>query len=340
MPQTRLPDTFLRLDASSYHRPQFFQDEKNLAQSLGMKYQLIHFSKMDSLKKQEELQHLTNTAQSFCLVTNTHTPIVKLPKDLLEKTHILLHPNSGYDNFPMDWVQKQKFPIVLGNEIRSQAVAHYTINELLQHENRIPSQKSWDKSRNWGRTLLDEKEILLIGMGTIGHLIQQVLTPLTSRLSLFDPFKGHGKFSDFSSLLKKADIILFACSLNESSQHLLSEENIDLLKEDVLIINGARGPLISESSLIDFLTDHPKAYAVLDVFEEEPFQNQFEKLNNIKTTSHIAGVSKNLDQRILNFEKKYLELLLEDRELPKDLLLQNRIISHATNTNKEKRILL
>ncbi len=270
-----------------------------MAQELGMSYHAIHFSK-NGLGALPEL----GRECKICLATNTHTPVDTLPKKILKQTELLLHANSGYDNFPPEWVREQKFPILLGNEIRAQAVTQYILTHLFAHFNKREHQAQWDKTRKWHRPLLDKQNILILGHGEIGKKLEASLSPLTKNIKIHDPFQA--RELDLSRKLPEADILLFACSLNESSRHLLNSENIKLLKSDILIINAARGPLIKEEALINFLKENRQAFAVLDVFEQEPFKEQFKDLSNIYTTSHIAGVSKDLDQRIVEFARKAL----------------------------------
>ena len=115
---------------------------------------------------------------------------------------------------------------------------------------------------------------------------------------------------------------------------MINREALNELPSDFLIINAARGPLIDEKVLIEKLKQNPHAYAVLDVFEEEPFSHQFEGLTNIHLTSHIAGVSSHLPDHMISFEEKVIRNFREDKDLQKsefretykELILSNRII--------------
>jgi len=290
-----------------------------MAHNLGMEYHAIHFSR----EGESSLPQLPTEAK-VCLVTNTHTPVEKIPSQILDQTIIMLHANSGYDNFPPKWAKAQDFPIILGNSIRAQAVTQYIVSELLSYSNQVDSHKKWDATRKWPRQLLDQKKVLIIGYGEIGHKLESTLLPLTQEITIYDPFQERN--FDLNSILGIFDIIIFSCSLNKSSHHLLNQNNIDLLKEDVLIINAARGRLIEEKPLISFLSKNPSAYAILDVFEKEPFTDQFNEIQNIKTTSHIAGVSKDLDQRIVKFAQTSLKKMKNNEELSPTL--QNRYVSY------------
>ena len=58
--------------------------------------------------------------------------------------------------------------------------------------------------------------------------------------------------------------------------------------------------------------------AYLDVFPEEPANlAEFDGVDNIQTTSHIAGVSSQLTEDVLSFEKQVLKDWLNQKEFSK-----------------------
>ena len=91
--------------------------------------------------------------------------------------------------------------------------------------------------------------------------------------------------------------------------------------KDVLLINPARGKHIHWPSMIEFLKNNKNATAYIDVFPEEPFPiEDYTNLNNLKMTSHIAGVFDELSNKIIEFEKK---VLLDYISLEKNVFEQN-----------------
>ena len=49
------------------------------------------------------------------LITNTHTNFDLLSHEQVENLKLVIHPNSGYDNFPIDFVKGLKAPIIIGS---------------------------------------------------------------------------------------------------------------------------------------------------------------------------------------------------------------------------------
>lgn len=260
------------------------------------------------------------------LITNTHTNFDLLSGEQVENLKLVIHPNSGYDNFPIDFVKGLKAPIIIGSTIRAEAVAQYILSALLTHYSDIPLQKKWDIERKWPRRLLSDLKITILGYGHIGKILHATLAPMVKELSIYDPFENLTQLNN-----KNSDVVILACGLNSKSRHIIDKNFLNSIKESALIINSARGELIKTSDLVNFLKANDEAFAVLDVFEKEPNNfSDFNDLSNIKLTSHIAGVYKNIDLHTIDFEttvvRDFLELTNFDfNNKYQKMILQNKL---------------
>lgn len=294
-----------RTNASSYQDSSFFQKEKEALEMIeGVKY----------IKSLNEI----NEKDPFILLTNTHTKPQNLAKVILDKTILVIHPNSGHDNFPVEFIQDSKFPIVIGNPIRSHAVVEYTLSTLFHHFTKIENHLHWDDERTWNRKLLRDQKVLIIGHGHIGKVLSRSLDSLCKEVSVYDPFEKinfpqEGFKSDFSlDMFDGVQLLIMAASLNETSKHIINNDVLKRVDSECIIINPARGELIKEDDLIHYLQKNPRAYAYLDVFEQEPFKPGYlHDLKNINKTSHIAGVYQDLNRDIVNFEYHIIKEFLQ-----------------------------
>ena len=252
--------------------------------------------------------------QDTILITNTHTDLAELPGALLKNTKLIIHPNSGYDHFAKDHEIWKNIPLVIGHTIRAQAVAEYSLAALFEGLLELPQQITWHKERTWNRTLLKGTSVWIFGYGHIGKIIADTLSTLGMDVTIVDPYKPdclqHWKDGNIS----KARVIISAMSLNRDTHHLFNEELFASLSGEVLFINGARGKLVDENALRGYLLSHPGSFAFLDVFEQEPFGEEWHGFPQVWKTSHIAGVEKDLDQKILNFEEAVLMDYLNSNE--------------------------
>ena len=317
-----------RTNASSYQSPTFFKQEKAKLEKIeGVKY----ISSLNEINKDDP----------FILITNTHTDTEMIPQVLLEKTLLIIHPNSGHDNFPIDFIQNSDFPVILGNPIRSHAVVEYNLGCIFNHFTKIENHLHWSESRTWNRKLLRDQKVLIMGNGHIGKVLYSSLTHLCKEVKIYDPyiennFSNPNHISEFSTdMFKDIQILICAQSLNDKNTKQIDLSCFKQLSSDCLIINSARGKLCNEDDLIHFLQKNPKAFAYLDVFEKEPFSPGYlHDLKNINKTSHIAGVYEKLNSDIIAFEyhiiKEFLTYMNADNKEQfnidyKDFLLSEKI---------------
>lgn len=313
--------TIFRINVSGYQKKNFTKREKSRLESLKQFTYIDHQSSSleDILNKKND---------EIILISNTDTPFAKYKHLNFSRVKLIIHPNSGYDNFPVRFVKNASFPIILGNPIRSHAVANYILSCIFKHYSTIPIHKTWDENRYWQRGLLKDKNVLIIGYGHIGKILEKALTPLVKKVHIYDPYKGKTNLP-----INSSDIVIPCANLNPSCYHMIDGAFLKKLPKNYLIINAARGDLIEQKALVKSLKENPRAFAFLDVFGEEPNSfEDFQSLKNIITTSHIAGVYKGLDNKILAFEKQVLtNFLTYNRNIDtfkniyNDLLLQNRI---------------
>lgn len=125
----------------------------------------------------------------------------------------------------------------------------------------------------------------MIGFGSIGQEVAKigislgmkvkVLTrkPQTEILSL-NFFDGQSvKFeitssNDMDAFLKEADFI--SINTPQTNKYIIDTPQFEKMKDGVYIVNTARGGVLNEVALIDFIESEKVAGAALDVFENEP----------------------------------------------------------------------
>ena len=97
----------------------------------------------------------------------------------------------------------------------------------------------------------------------------------------------------FDQLMAECDMITIHCPLTPETRGLLGADQFARMKPDVAIVNTARGPIINEAALIDFLQRQPQARAALDVFESEPLPESslLYRMPNVLLTPHSAYYS-------------------------------------------------
>ena len=100
-------------------------------------------------------------------------------------------------------------------------------------------------------------------------------------------------YTTLEKLLKQSDFISLHIPHTQETHHLINRERLMLMKKNVYLINCARGGVVDEKSLYEFLKDGKIAGAAIDVFEKEPPENnKLLALDNVVLTPHIGANTK------------------------------------------------
>lgn len=114
----------------------------------------------------------------------------------------------------------------------------------------------------------------VIGTGQIGRTVIKHLSAFGCRILAYDlyPDQECGKIAEYVSLdqlYAQSDIITLHTPATADNYHMLNAEAFAKMKEDVIIINTARGTLIDTESLICAIESGKIGHAALDVLEHE-----------------------------------------------------------------------
>ncbi|MCV4264292.1 hydroxyacid dehydrogenase [Pseudomonas capsici] len=134
----------------------------------------------------------------------------------------------------------------------------------------------WDKSSANGIEL-SGKTLGLVGLGSIGSILMDLVAPLQMKVKVYDPYlqqlpeRAHvTREEDFDRLLSESDIISLHCPLTESNHNLIGAAQFQRMRPGCILVNTARGELIDTQALVDALSERKIAGAGLDTFNPEP----------------------------------------------------------------------
>ncbi|WP_390193855.1 NAD(P)-dependent oxidoreductase [Halalkalicoccus salilacus] len=91
-------------------------------------------------------------------------------------------------------------------------------------------------------------------------------------------------------------------ALTDETRGTFNEAAFDTMRDHVLFVNTARGPIVETTALIDALKTVQVTGASLEVFETEPLlpDSPLHELDNVITTPHIAAMSEEYRERGIN----------------------------------------
>lgn len=114
----------------------------------------------------------------------------------------------------------------------------------------------------------------VIGTGQIGKTVIKHLSSFGCKLLAYDLYpneecKALAEYVSLEELYAESDIITLHTPANAESYHMLNQEAFAKMKDDVIIINTARGALIDTDALIEAIESGKVGHAALDVLEHE-----------------------------------------------------------------------
>lgn len=124
-----------------------------------------------------------------------------------------------------------------------------------------------------GRDLCD-CTVGVIGTGQIGRTVCKHLSRFGCRLLAYDLYpndavREYAEYVSLEELYAQSDIITLHTPATAENHHMLNAEAFAQMKDDVIIINTARGSLIDADALIDAVEQGRVGHAALDVLEDE-----------------------------------------------------------------------
>ncbi len=220
-----------------------------------------------------------------------------------EKLRIIGRAGVGVDNIDVE-VATQRGIIVVntpgGNTI---STAELTLGLLLSVARRIPQADRSVKEGKWERKKfvgieLRGKTIGVIGLGRIGYEVAKRAKAFEMNVIAYDPYISEEKAKEigvrlvsFEELIRTSDILTVHVPKTRETENLIDEEEFEMMKDGVIILNCARGGIINERALISALKNGKISAVGLDVYAVEPPDPDSElfKFENVVTTPHIGA---------------------------------------------------
>ncbi len=160
------------------------------------------------------------------------------------------------------------------------AIAEYVLGQVMSVLQPIGLQRELQRSKTWQQTPfreLSQTRWLIVGFGPIGQEVAKRVQAFGAKTSLIrrtpapTPLADKvGTMADLHAFLPEADIVVLACSLNDTTRGFASTDFFARVKPGAILVNIARGPLIDDAAMLASLDAGRLDTAILDVYHTEP----------------------------------------------------------------------
>lgn len=216
---------------------------------------------------------------------------------------------AGLDNIDLSFLEAHAIRVVHASEGNRDAVGEYTLGALLSLMRNIPKADKevrdavWLREENRGMELM-EKTVGIIGYGNMGQAFAKRLSGFSCQVVAFDKYRknysdAYAQEATLEMVLEKADILSLHLPLTQETTGMVDDAFLGRLQKPIILVNTARGELVTLKTLAQGIQSGVLRGAVLDVLENEKLTSLSEEQQcafqylasqqNILFTPHIAG---------------------------------------------------
>ena len=186
---------------------------------------------------------------------------------------------TGVDHVGLDAARERGIAVSNASGYSNEAVAELVLGMVLSMarnlravEDRCRAGGTKDGLVGWE---IKGKTVGIVGLGKIGTRSVELFHAFGAKLlassrTVHADAPDYVEQTDLDDLLRRSDVVVLHCPLNDSTRNLINAERLALMKPTSLLVNVARGPVVDEAALTAALQAGRIAGACLDVFPAEP----------------------------------------------------------------------
>jgi len=246
----------------------------------------------------------------------------------------LIHSfGTGYNQIALDAANERGIVVTNTPGYGRGAVAQMAVALLFAIVRRVDLFDRYVKTTGWRESIdpnictirqfeLTGKTIGILGMGDIGYAVARVAMAMDMNVLAYqrNPRRelecDRLRYCSLEELLSASDIISVHCPLTDQTRGLVNAQAIDSMKEGVIILNTARGPVVDEQAMIAAL-DSGKVYAYgTDVFADEPCgDSAIAHHPRCVATPHVAWMPEETRARVIRISADNIRAFLKGEKL-------------------------
>ena len=270
----------------------------SLEAELARRLEVVRWFELDAGQRADWLR--ARAAEVVAIVAGGH---IGGPTELIQalpQLKIVAINGVGYDKVDLALAKSRGVRVTTTPGTLTDDVADLAVGLIISLLRRIPAGETHVRSGAWpaGELPLARKvtgrRFGVLGLGNIGGAVGRRLAAFgpvayTSRQAKPVPYAFH---ADVRGLAQASDMLVIACSANQSTRHLVDTGVLDALGPDGWLVNVSRGSVVDEAALIQALEAGRIAGAALDVFEAEPqVPAALRASHKVVLTPHIASAT-------------------------------------------------
>ncbi|HHG75587.1 MAG TPA: phosphoglycerate dehydrogenase [Persephonella sp.] len=239
------------------------------------------------------------------VITRSRTPVTEELLERAKNLKVVGRAGVGVDNVDLEACSRRGILVVNtpgANTIGAAelTIAHlYTVLRKLHLAHQSMMNGEWNRKKFMGEEL-DGKVVGIVGLGNVGSQVAIRCKASGATVIAYDPYIPREKgdrlgvelVDTLHELIKRSDIISLHCPLTEETRGMIGAKEFEIMKDGVYFINCARGGIVDEDAMYEYMKKGKFAGIGLDVFGKEPPDDRIRRLfefPNISLSPHIGA---------------------------------------------------
>jgi D-3-phosphoglycerate dehydrogenase len=243
------------------------------------------------------------------LVVRSRTKVTKDVLDGATRLKLIGRVGVGLDTIDVAAAEAKGIKVINTPQMSTIAVAELVISMMLNMirgthlANESIKKGQWEKKKFKGGEL-NGKTLGVVGFGRIGRAVAERAKAFGMKVLVYDVILDEAalkrleaeRLNTLEELLLRSDIVTIHTPLLPETRKMINSKSLQLFKTGAYLVNASRGEVVDSAALLDALKSKKLAGAALDVFDNEPPKEAWEKelvaLPNVVATPHIGAQTK------------------------------------------------
>lgn len=260
-----------------------------------------------------EVECFDNTLQEEVAERIFDADIIIINKIKINKESLRLAKNlklvcifaTGYDNINLDDCREKSIAVCNVKGYSTHSVAQLTVLMALNLIEKIDEYTDFVKNGGYTESGIANRLIPInhelygktwgiVGAGAIGKQVAKIAQAFGCNVLAFKRTPDESlNCVSLDELLEKSDIVSLHTPLNDGTRNLIGARELDLMKNDAILINVARGAVTDENAVADAILEGKIGAFATDVYSVEPFGKEhpmarIANCKNVMLTPHMA----------------------------------------------------
>jgi len=277
-----------------------------------------------------------------------YAPITRQVIEKLERCKIISMNAVGYDNVDVSAATDAGILLVNCPDYCYEEVADHTMALLLAlargvfRFDRQIRRMVWDFKSASKLHRIRGTKLGLLGFGRVARSVARKARVFGMEIIASDPYQIDDVFErervkrvTFENILKESDFLSIHTPFTTETENLVSQKELDTMKNSAFVISTSRGSIIDEKALLTALREGGIKGAALDVMEKEPpnFEGPLFSCENLIITPHAAFYSEEAMAELRTRSSQAVVRVLCERKWPESLVNRELLKSKNTRAN-------